>query len=206
MTHALTSRHPKAPLLIVISGPSGVGKDAVLQRMKERKHFFHFVVTTTSRPPRPNEVEGVDYNFVSVKAFEHMIANDELLEYAVVYDQYKGVPKAQVRDAMASGKDVIMRVDVQGAATIKKLSPAAILIFLTTTDENELIERLQARKTETPEGLAVRIQTAQSEYQRINEFDYEVINRDNQLEETVDTIFAIIHSEHHRTNPPQVDL
>ena len=208
MTHIPTksNHHPRNPLLVVISGPSGVGKDTVLQRMQECNRPFHFVVTTTSRPPRPGETEGVDYHFVSVKEFERMIAADELLEYAIVYDQYKGIPKKQVREAFASGQDVVMRIDVQGAATIRSLAPEAVLIFLTTSDEAELLKRLNARKTESEEGLAVRIQTAQAEYQRIKEFDYEIINRENQLEETVDTVFAIIHTEHHRTKPRQVDL
>src|SRR5208337_1487330 len=102
------------PLLIVISGPSGVGKDAVLKSLQQRKLDFHFVVTSTSRPARLNERDGIDYFFVTKEKFEEMIAQGELIEYAMVYDQYKGVPKSQIRQAIESGKDVIMRVDVQG--------------------------------------------------------------------------------------------
>ena len=194
------------PLLIVISGPSGVGKDTVLQHMKARELPFHFVVTATTRPPRTEEVEGEDYIFVSTEQFAEMIEKGELLEYAIVYNDYKGIPKEQVRHALASGKDVIMRVDVQGAASVRKLSPDAILIFLTTQDEQELVRRLEMRKTETPEGLKLRIATARQEFKRISEFDYVVVNRTNRLDEAVDTILAIIDAEHHRVYPRKVNL
>lgn len=198
--------HQHEPLLIVISGPSGVGKDTVIQRMKERKLPFHFVVTTTTRAARPDEVHGVDYYFVSHDEFAEMIDQDELLEYAIVYNDYKGIPKEQVRRALQSGKDVVMRIDVQGAATIRELSPEALLVFLTTDDEEELVSRLRERKTETPEGLKLRIATARQEMKRISEFDYVVINRDYQLDDTVDTIMAIIQAEHHRVSPRKVRL
>jgi guanylate kinase len=194
------------PLLVVISGPSGVGKDSVIQAMIDRELPFYFVVTATNRPRRENEVHGVDYFFISTREFETMIASDELLEYATVYEDYKGVPKDQVRKALASGKDVIMRVDVQGAASIREIVPQACLIFLTAQNESELIQRLQHRKTESPEELRKRIETARQELQRIDEFDYIVLNRNSHLEEAVDTILAIIQAEHHRTSPRKVTL
>ena len=194
------------PLLIVISGPSGVGKDSVLQRMKKRGLPFHFVVTATTRPPRPEEKEGVDYIFVKREAFAEMIEKGELLEYAIVYEEYKGIPKEQVRKALASDKDVLMRVDVQGAATVRKISPEAVLVFLTTSSEEELVQRLQKRKTERTEDLRLRIATARQEFKRINEFDYIVVNRENELDETVDTIVSIISAEHHRVEPRRAQL
>jgi guanylate kinase len=197
--------HPE-PLIIVISGPSGVGKDTVIQRMKERNLPFYFVVTATTRPPRPTEVDGRDYFFYSNDEFTKMIENDELLEYAIVYNDYKGIPKAQVRDALASGKDVIMRLDVQGAATIRKLCPDALMIFLTVRNEDDLDSRLHERKTETPEGLKLRIATARQEMTLVDSFDYVVINRENHLDETVDTIVSIIVAEHHRVKPRKVTL
>ena len=197
---------PNEPLLIVISGPSGVGKDSVIQSMKERDLPFHFVVTATSRPPREHEEHGVDYFFISAEEFTQMIEDDELLEHALVYGDYKGIPKEQVRQALASGKDVVMRIDVQGAATIRSISPEALLIFLTTQNESEMIARLMLRKTESTDGLKNRIATAQEELKRKNEFDYVVINRDSQLEDAVDTILAIIRAEHHRTMPKKVTL
>ncbi|HRN50580.1 MAG TPA: guanylate kinase [Anaerolineales bacterium] len=194
------------PLLIVISGPSGVGKDSVLEIMKQRGLPFHFVVTATTRPPRPEERDGVDYLFVSREEFAGLIEKEELLEYAIVYNDYKGIPKDQVRKALSSGKDVVMRVDVQGAATVRKISPEAILVFITTSSEDELVERLERRKTETPENLKLRIATARQEFKRIDEFDYVVVNRDGELDDTVDRIEDIISAEHHRVNPRRVQL
>jgi guanylate kinase len=194
------------PLLIVISGPSGVGKDTIIQRMKERDLHFQFVITATTRPPRPNEVHGRDYLFYSPTEFAQMIEKGELLEYALVYNDYKGIPKAQVRDALTSGKDVVMRLDVQGADTIRQLCPDALLIFLSPQSDDEMISRLQERKTETSDGLKVRIATAQQEMTHINSFDYLVINRELHLDETVDTIISIIIAEHHRVKQRMVSL
>jgi len=194
------------PLLIVISGPSGVGKDSVLRCMKERDLLFHFVITATSRPQRQGEVHGVDYFFTTRDAFETMIADGELIEYALVYDDYKGIPKGQVQQALASGRDVIMRIDVQGAATIRRLYPEALLIFLSTNSEEELVERLRARRTETPESLDLRINTARKEMEQIDLFDYYVINAENLLDQAVDTILDIIKAEHHRSTPRKVIL
>jgi guanylate kinase len=174
--------------------------------MKDRDLPFHFVVTATTRPPRPDERHGVDYFFISHDEFAEMIEQDELLEYAIVYSDYKGIPKNQVREALDSYKDVVMRLDVQGAATIRNLYPEALLIFLTTQDEDELVRRLKARKSETPEGLNLRIATARQELKRIDEFDYVVINRENQLDEAVDAILAIIQAEHYRVHPRKVIL
>ena len=194
------------PLLIVISGPSGVGKDTVLQRMKQLQLPFHFVVTATTRPRRPEESDGVDYFFITHDQFAEMIEHEELLEYAIVYNDYKGIPKQQVRQALASGKDVVLRIDVQGAATIRGLCPEALLVFLSTRTMQELIERLRERKTETPEGLKLRIATARQELKSAELFDYVVINGDGELDEAVDKIRAIIRAEHQRTHPRKVTL
>ena len=194
------------PLLIVISGPSGVGKDTVMLRMQERGMPFHLVVTATTRPRRENEVHGVDYFFVSKEEFARMIEHNELIEYAIVYSDYKGIPKQQVRQALASGQDVVMRLDVQGAETVRRLAPGALLIFITTESEGELIRRLKARKTETPDELALRIATARKELKRVEAFDYVIINHDYKLDETVDTVRAIIEAEHHRVKHREVTL
>ncbi len=194
------------PLLIVISGPSGVGKDTAVNRMKKRDMPFHFVVTANTRPIRENEVHGKDYFFVSKDEFARMIEQDELIEYAVVYGDYKGIPKQQVREALASGKDVVMRLDVQGAESVRKLAPEALLIFLTTESEEELVGRLKSRKTETADELAIRIATARKELKRVEAFDYVIINHDFRLDETVDTVGAIIDAEHHRVEHREVTL
>jgi guanylate kinase len=199
-------RRQAAPLLIVISGPSGVGKDAVLRRMKERGLPFHFVVTATTRDRRPNEVEGKDYVFVSRPDFDRMVERGEMLEHALVYNDQKGIPRQQVVQALASGRDPVLRVDVQGAATIRGLAPEALLIYLLAASEEELERRLRARRTESAEDLALRLQTARQEGERIELFDYAVVNRDLALDDTVDTILAIIHAEHHRSRPRQVRL
>jgi guanylate kinase len=197
--------HPQ-PLMVVISGPSGVGKDAVIKSLKKRNLPLHFVVTMTSREPRNGEEEGVDYYFVDRKRFEELIEQDGFIEYAHVYQDYKGIPKTQIREAMESGQDVILRVDVQGAQTLRRLCPDAVLIFLIPSNQKEWYERLRNRKTETPESLALRLKTAEKELESLPEFDYVVVNADDHLKETVDTIAAIIEAEHHRVVPRKVTL
>ena len=177
-----------------------------MQRMQERGLPFHFVVTATTRAMRANEVHGKDYWFISNEEFARMIDEDELIEHAIVYGDYKGIPKQQVREALATGKDVVMRVDVQGAETVHKMSPGALMIFITTDSEKELVHRLETRKTETADSLAIRIATARKELNRVAAFDYVIINRDFQLDETVDIIRAIIDAEHHRVRPRKVTL
>ena len=197
---------PTEPLLVVISGPSGVGKDTVLDHMKQRGLPFHFVVTATTRPIRPGEVEGEDYFFVEEQEFLDMIDRGELIEHALVYNDHKGVPRQQIREAMESGQDVVMRVDVQGAKTIRALAPDALLIFLTAGDEEELARRLRKRRTESEADLQLRLAMAKEELGYLDVFDYTVLNADSQVEKAVDTILAIIEAEHHRVDPRRVEL
>lgn len=192
--------HPR-PLLIVISGPSGAGKDAVLKEMQNRKLPFHFVVTVTDRDMRPGEVNGVDYFFVSTQEFKDLISSKALIEYALVYGQFKGIPKAQVDEALASGKDVVLRIDVQGAAKVRELYPHCLLIFLVPDDCQKWYQRLLARKTETAESLELRVKTAREEMNRLAEFDYVVVNPHDRLADAVDRIESIIDAEHHKVHP-----
>ncbi len=198
---------PEQPaLLVVISGPSGVGKDSVLRGLKERGLPFRFVPTMNTRPRRPDEQDGVDYYFVTTAEFVALLEQGELLEHAVVYGDYKGIPKRPIREALQSGQDVVVRVDVQGAATLKRLVPEAVFIFLTAPNEEELVARLQNRKTESSESLRIRIATAREELQRIPEFDYMVINRADHLEAAVQDVIAIICAEHCRIHARVVKL
>lgn len=198
--------HDPKPILVVLSGPSGVGKDKTLQRMQEMGYPFHFVVTATTRPKRNGEVEGVDYFFVSKTQFADMIEKDELLEHAVVYGDYKGIPKDQVRRALASGQDVIMRIDVQGAETIRRIVPNAIFIYLSAESEDALIERLRLRDTDPEDQLALRIATARQEQKRLDLFDYLVVNRHCELDETCKIIAAIIQAEKSRIRQKEINL
>ena len=177
-----------------------------MQRMKERGLPFHFVVTATTRPQRVNETHGRDYFFVSKEEFARMIDEDDLIEHAMVYGDYKGIPKNQVREALTSGMDVVMRIDVQGAETVRRLAPDALMIFITTESEQDLVHRLETRKTETADSLALRIATARKELKRVEAFDYLIVNREYHLDETVDTIRSIIDAEHHRVKPRKVEL
>jgi len=194
------------PLLIVIAGPSGVGKDTIVHCLQERQVPFHFVVTATNRPARPDEVDGVDYIFVSTAQFAQMIEEDELLEYAFVYDDYKGVPKQQVRQAFASGRDVIMRLDVQGAATIRQLAPEAVLIFLIAGSEDDMVQRLRERRSDSEDAIKMRVATARQELKRMHEFDYCVVNPQYNVDAAVEQVLAIIDAEHARVKQRKVRL
>ena len=194
------------PLLLIISGPSGVGKDAVVKRMKETGYPFSFVITATDRPPRPGEVDGRDYCFYSTAEFERMIAEGEMLEHSVVYGQHKGIPRAHVCRALESGLDVVMRLDVQGARKVKAILPVAITVFLLPQSEEELLSRLHVRQTESEEGLQRRLEKLHGELASIPEFDYVVMNRDNLLDRAVEDVKAILRTEHCRTEPRKVCL
>ena len=183
------------PLLIVLSGPSGVGKDAVLARMKSSGYPLKFIVTLTTRPRRPNEQDNVDYHFVSINKFQKMIENNELLEWANVYGNWYGVPREGVEQALDRGEDVIVKVDIQGAATIKKILPQAISIFLMPPSMEELIKRLKQRRTESPSDLASRLKTAEEEMKQLSQFDYVVVNRWDEIDSAVSDIEAIITAE-----------
>ena len=196
----------KNPLMIVISGPSGVGKDSVLRAMKKRDLAIHHVVTVNTRNPRPDEKEGVDYFFVSREKFEQMIANDEFIEYSRVYEDYKGVPKAQIRDALSSGKDVVLRLDVQGAEKIKNIYPQAILIFLLPSNQGDWYKRLGGRRLSHEKDLDTRILTVKEELIKARDFDYLVVNEQNKLTKTVELIESIITAEHQRAQPHKINI
>ena len=194
------------PLLVVISGPSGVGKDALVRRLKDLDYPFHFVVTATTRKPRKGEQHGKDYYFLSEDEFLDLEQRGELLEHALVYGEHKGIPKEHARQALASGQTVVMRVDVQGAATVKSLLPDAILIFLVAGSEQEWLDRLRGRRTEDAAALNRRLATMREEMRRIPEFDYVVVNREGELDRAVEDVVAIIRAERCRARPRVVRL
>lgn len=197
MSRASSKFAPEAgPLLVVLSGPSGVGKDAVLSVLKEREYPFHFTVTATTRPRR--EIREADHQFLSFldeDAFDRLLAEDGLLEHAEVYGYRYGVPKAQVQEALNDGRDVLVRVDVQGAASIKKAAPAAVLILLTPPSIEELEDRMRARGLDEPEAIRRRLQIAAEELAELPNFDYGVTNEKDRLDETVDQVLAIMAAE-----------
>ena len=193
-------------MLIVVSGPSGVGKDAALKRMRELRYPFHFLVTNTTRPRRPDETEGVDYHFISKEQFKAMEERGEFLERAVVYGYDYGNSRREVREALARGQEVIMRIDVQGVATIKRLVPDAVFIFLLPPSIKALEARLRKRRTEPDEYLQIRLHAARLEMNERENFDYVIVNEDDALDETARLIYAIIQAEKCRAKPRRVNL
>ena len=198
-------RQPR-PLLIVLSGLSGVGKDAVLTQMKASGCPLEYITTVTTRPQRAEERDAIDYHFVSTERFQEMISRNELLERANVYGNWYGVPRQPVKQALDKGRDTIVKVDVQGAATIKKILPQAVFIFLMPPSIEELITRLNQRHTEVPLDLALRIKTTDEEIKQLPLFDYIVINRQAELDLAVLDIKAIITAEKCRVTPGEIAL
>lgn len=191
----LPSKLTNQPLLVVLSGPSGAGKDAVIAKLKDSDFPIERVVTVTTRPRRAIESDSVDYHFVSPEEFQKMIRGKKLLEWATVYGNWYGVPKEAVKQALERGQDVMLRTDVQGAATIKKTMPQAILIFLMPASMEELDTRLKQRHTESLLDLAVRTRIAEEEIKKLPLFDYVVFNRQDKIDSAVADIKAILRAE-----------
>jgi guanylate kinase len=190
------------PLLVVLSGPSGAGKDAVLDELERRGHRFHRVITATTRPPRANERHGVEYYFLTHPEFDALITDDGLLEHATVYGESYGVPKQQVLDKLAEGLDVYVRTDVQGAASIKQLMPNAVRIFIAPPSLEELEARIRTRNTDDEARIQRRLATARSEMARSGEFEHVLINETNALDATVDRLIEILDAERDRAARP----
>jgi guanylate kinase len=191
----LPSNLTNQPLFVVLSGPSGAGKDAIIARLKDAAPFIERIVTVTTRPRRVGESDSVDYHFVSPPKFQKMIGDKKLLEWAEVYGNWYGVPKEPVKQALERGQDIIVRTDVQGAATIKKTMPRAILIFLMPSSMEELDIRLKERHTESSLDLALRTRIAEEEIKKLPLFDYIVFNRQGEIDSAVADIKAIIRAE-----------
>jgi guanylate kinase len=186
------------PLLVVISGPSGAGKDAVRDLLMTWDLPLHFAVTATNRAMRPGEVEGVDYLFVGDEGFDRMLRDGELVEHALVYGQKKGVPRSQVLEPLREGRDVIARVDVQGAETLRKLVPDALLVYIAAPSEEEAQRRLTGRDTEGDEDLRIRMETSHRENEAAKYFDHVIVNETDQIEMTARRVVEIIAEEKRR--------
>ena len=208
MDSRIPESSPPPPLLVVLSGPSGVGKDAALAELRKLERPWHFAVTATTRPIRTGERDGVDYIFLDPDTFARMRERDEFIECAEVYGHWYGVPRSQARDALRSGKDVILKIDVQGAATIRRMAPESLLIFLIPPSLANLRQRLQGRMTESAPELERRLRTAEEELVRIHEYDYRVVNEngDPGLQRAAADIDAIIAAEKCRVTPRLVQL
>jgi guanylate kinase len=193
----VTDASPAAgrPLLVVLTGPSGAGKDAVLDELARRGHRFHRVVTATTRPPRENERDGIDYFFLTEAAFDELIAGDGLLEWARVYGHRSGVPRRQVLDRLDEGLDVYVRTDVQGADSIKHLMPDAVRVFIAPSSFEELEARIRARGSDDEERVVRRLEAARTEMARRHEFEHVIVNEPGRLDATVDQLEQILREQ-----------
>ena len=193
---------PAYPMLVIISGPSGVGKDTIIEALQKRDHrpLYHYVVTCTTRARRPNEIDGVSYNFLTLDEFMALHAAGGLLEANEVHGNWYGTPRAEVRDALVGGHDVILKIDVQGAQQVKERVDEALLVFIVPPSMEALFARLRARATETADQLEIRQRNAAIEIARQQDYDHVVVNETGQVERTAATIDAII-AETHRLHP-----
>jgi guanylate kinase len=200
------SSEQRRGLLIVLSGPSGVGKDAAIHRLKEQGFDIHYVVTATTRARREGEREGIDYYFLQREEFEAMAARDAFLEWSVVHGNLYGPPIAQIEERLEAGQDMLLKIDVQGAAKVRGRAHDAVFIFLAPPSIEELVERLRARGTENPEELDVRIANAYKEMDALPAYDYVVVNHDGKLDEAADKIRCIITAERLRVHPRRAEI
>jgi guanylate kinase len=186
------------PLLVILSGPSGAGKDSVRDLLLQWNPTIHRVVTATTRQPRPGEVEGRDYHFITEETFDEILRTDGFLEHAFVYDHRNGVPRIEIEDPLAFGRDAIARIDVQGAQTLKRLVPQALLIFIAPPSVEETARRMHDRGHDTEEEQARRREIAKREMEAASLFDYIVVNETGRLEQTARRVWEIIAAEKRR--------
>lgn len=195
-------------ILVIISGPSGVGKDTIIEALRRRSHDpeYHYVVTCTTRAKRPGEVSGVDYWFLDRATFAAQRAAGEFLEANKVHGNWYGTPRSQVRQALAEGRDVILKIDVQGAQVVKEKIPGALLVFLIPPSLQDLFQRLRSRATETADELEIRQRNAAIELARQEDYDYVVTNETGEVELTAERIDEIIAEEHRKYPDRRVEV
>jgi guanylate kinase len=196
----------RRPRVFIISGPSGVGKDSIIERLRDRYPDAHYAVTATTRNRRPGEMDGVHYHFMSEEEFRTRLAEGDFLESASVYGNLYGVPRRAAREALSRGQDVFFKVDVQGAAEIRRLIPTAVSIFLAPESAATLLQRLKHRKTDDPAVLMTRFATATQELAAAFDFDYVIFNRQDRLDQALEEILAIVHAEKVRSSQPDAQL
>jgi guanylate kinase len=195
-------------MVLVISGPSGVGKDTIIRLLMDRhpRDDRHFVVTYKTRDPRPNELEGRDYHFISIDEFTRLLKRGRLLEATPTYGVWSGTPRDQVEDAVTRGRDALLRIDVDGSDKIKAIIPGAVRIFVAPPSAEVQHKQLAKRNTETPEQQAMRILKDEADMARAADFDYVVVNETDQPDQTADQIDQIIRQEHERHPERQIRL
>lgn len=190
-------------LPIIISAPSGAGKTTILRALKERLPDLNFSVSHTTRPPRENEQEGVDYHFVAGEKFHEMIDHDEFLEWAQIHDNFYGTARKNIEETLQQGKDLVLELDVQGVETLRHLKYRGVYIFILPPSMEELEKRLTGRATESDNQVQQRLETGKKEMAKSRLYDYAVTNVN--VEESVDTLLAIIHAEKKRMSRYQPD-
>ncbi len=193
---------------MIISGPSGVGKDAIIEAMRRREPPYprSYVTTVTTRERRKNEIDGTHYHFLSLDDYGRLVADEGLLEASEVHQHWYGTPRDQVQSALAHGRDAILKIDVQGADKIRARVRDALLIFVVPPSMEELERRLVSRGTEPPGDLDIRLRNARIEMARRNEFHHVVVNETDQIDATAEEIDAIIAAEHERFPDRQIDV
>jgi guanylate kinase len=188
------------PMLVIISGPSGVGKDTIIEALHRRPHRppYHYVVTCTTRARRPGEIDGVSYNFMTVEQFQALRDAGELLEANLVHGHWYGTPRVGLRDALARGQHAILKIDVQGAQVVKGCVPDALLVFVVPPSMETLFQHLKARRTESADELELRQSNAALELARTDDYDYVVVNEEGDVDRTAERIDEIISHEERR--------
>lgn len=198
--------HSRSPLLVVLSGPSGVGKDSVIKQLREVLPDLHYAVTATTRAPRPGETDGQSYYFLSRREYDEMLDRGELLAPAQVHGNWYGAPLQPLRAAFAEGKDVLLKIDVQGAIAVRRRIPQAVFLFLAPPSPEDLVDRLGSRQTESSEELARRMRDAEFELAQLPHYDYCVVNHDRDLDRTVGEVACVISAERLRISRQPIDL
>lgn len=208
MTEADVLLGAPGALLVIISGPSGVGKDTIIEALaaRPREPDYHYVVTCTTREPRPGEVPGRSYRFLTPEAFHALRVTGELLEASEVHGHWYGTPRREVAQALAGGHDVILKIDVQGASVVKQRVPEALLVFIVPPSLEALFQRLRSRATETADELEIRQRNAAIELARQGDYDRVVVNETGEIPRTAAEIEAIIEQEKRRSGSRRIRI